>query len=487
MTATRLQIYDGNLDINKSAPNEGLVDIYDGVIDQYGVIRRRPALSPKQTFTANRGIKGVYYWREKALYVYIINGYVYQSTSITTTPTIVTGSPQLSNGFAHFATQGSWLFIASSGGGNPVLWDGGSTIELVNTNDPIAPGSVIGVTSLDGYILAAESGTKRVWFTKTPDADETVRPEFDQYFSAIGTPGYLQNIKTINREVYVVKSDGVEIWYDDGIAPFRRYEGATIPLGCKAPNSVVVIDGALWFFGENNQVIRINGRSPEVVSVKIDSELRKLVSTADAKFFQLDIYVVAYFPTENKTFVYDLISKNWYQWGRWNTNTLVYDAFLGIDAALNPQTNVWAVPTRIEGSSEYITQFARGLTKDVGFFVRFMIRTAFLDHGTYATKRSNKLSIKVVADQTIKASPDMPPAVRCVAYSYTFTDPAFTIDSITGLPAGITFSYASQTVSGTTLLYGTFEVTLNVNYSGLVQQVVKQFQVSENTDWSIYA
>lgn len=481
----RLKIYDCNLDINKSAPNNGLVDIYDGYIDIYGVIRRRPALTERYSYTATRGIQGVYYWKEKSLIVYIINGYVYSANGINQNPTLVSGSPRISDGICTFATQSQWLFIASYGGGQGIIWNGSSTIEFIDTSDALAPTNISSVAVIDGYIIASEYGTNRFWYTVTPSSDLTVRPTFDQYASAISTPGYIRSIKVINREITILKTDGIEVWFNDGVSPFRRYDGGTIPMGCKASASVCVADGAIFFLNENGHIVNMVGRNYNIISSKIDSDLRKILSATDCKIFRIDVFIVVNFLNENKTFVYDLITKNWYKWGKFNTNTLVYDSFLGVCSDLIQDSSVWIVGGRTDENNEKIFQMKYGYGKDGESIIRFAIMTAFFDHDTFRNKISRKLSIKIVKDSDIPDFPTLPRAIRCDVYSYIFDSQGYTVYSISGLPTGISFDYGTQTISGSTTLSGIFPIVLNVLIKDAYMKINRDFIVDPDYDWSV--
>jgi hypothetical protein len=311
MAQQRHKIYATNLDINQAAPNEGLVDIFDGYIDSYGVLRKRHGLETiSEVFNQKEnqvGYQGIFFWKEKNLVISVINGEVYRNISEGEL-TKVSGDVTLTPGKISFATNGSWLFIASTGGGEGVVMSGTSDAEYISTNDAIVPKSINSVSDLDGYILASETNTKRVWYTKTPDIDETVRPEFDQYFSAMGTPGKVLGVFTINREIYVVKTDSIEIWFNNGVTPFIRYEGAVIETNCLTGTSIAIVNEEIWFLTSEGFVSRLIGRRVEKVSVTIDSRIRKILRKYDCRIFQIDVFVVVTFLQEDITYVFDLIN-----------------------------------------------------------------------------------------------------------------------------------------------------------------------------------
>lgn len=467
MAQTRHEIYNSNLDINQAAPSRGLVEILDGYIDQYGIVRKRPGLRYiSDTISTNPtdvGYQGLYYWKEKSIMVGVYNGYIGFGRTLVGLKD-VKGMCKLNPGKISFATNGYWLFIASTGGGNMVVWDGleSSNAEYVNTNDPIAPADVISVSSLDGYILAAERNTKRVWYTATPDISETVRPMFDQYFSAIGTPGYTLGIYTINREIHVIKTDSIELWFNDGVAPFRRYEGAVIAISCLSPTSISVVDNQIWFMGADGFVTRLVGRNPDKVSVTADSRIRRVLYKEDCRIFQADTFAVVTFPVENITYVYDLITKKWYQWGWYNSTNYKYEAYLGLCAEYGRDAEAWIVGCRVKNNVAGYSEFKKYWSLDKDNIVRFAIRTAFLDHNTFQIKRSLSLTIKTVVDPVLPKLQPIGSGGVCEIYTFTYDTTKYIVNDITGLPPTFTFNQTTQTISGGSGTPGIYPITINI-------------------------
>ena len=67
------------------AVQQGLVELYNGLIDKSGVARKRPGLFFNQRLTLACGIQAIYWWPARSKLVVVAGGRVYASASPATT------------------------------------------------------------------------------------------------------------------------------------------------------------------------------------------------------------------------------------------------------------------------------------------------------------------------------------------------------------------------------------------------------------------
>lgn len=85
------------------------------------------------------------------------------------------------------------------------------------------------------------------------------------FFTAESLPADLQAIATTEGQIWLISTDGTEIWYDSGDTdtPIQRVQGGVIYTGTILPFTVMRLDGSIWMVGKNkdgaNLVLRSNG------------------------------------------------------------------------------------------------------------------------------------------------------------------------------------------------------------------------------------
>jgi hypothetical protein len=344
-----------------------------------------------------------------------------------------------------------------------VRWDG--DLATPAEYDPLA--AVIGLTQcshvayIDGYVVGNKVGTQS-WYYAEPGALDTDPLIWSATgLTAEGSPDDIQAIASAWREVLIVGSDSSEVWYDSGDAtvPFQRLEGAFIEEGTLSPRSLVSADNTWIWLNKKKQVIRLQGRSPTILSLAIREELEQLRVVSDAVGFLLLDYYVLDFPSENVTWAYDLVKTCWYKWGNWQKDRFEYDKYLGGDAVWAASLGLWFVGG--DNGDIYIAD--RSLRTDDGVLIRTEYTSKLVDHGTLEDKFADAVCLSLKRGSTgeqnsfQRFAESMNAGIEVAFPGETYyqfenikilggTDWSY---SLAPLPAGLTFNSSSRELTGT--------------------------------------
>lgn len=193
--------------------------------------------------------------------------------------------------------------------------------------DFIPPGTV---EFQDGYFLYPQRDSQKIWRTELLDPKNISALSFQ---SASGRPDNVVALISSHQELWVFCTQTAEVWYNTGDAtfPFQRRQTLLIEYGCAAAKSICRGDnGSIIWLSKNEQgkavVVSTSGYAPQVLSTSaMVFEMGKYETINDAKafIFQLDshVFYVLTFPTEDKTWVYDILTKSWSEWGSTISNT----------------------------------------------------------------------------------------------------------------------------------------------------------------------
>lgn len=215
------------------------------------------------------------------------------------------------------ADNGTQLFIACNG---PSYIYNSQTDMFQRITDPDFPGAVT-VGYLDGYFVFNEPNSQKIWITSLLDGTSIDPLDFA---SAEGSPDGVVGIIVDHREVWVLGTNSVEVWYDAGTAdfPLQRIQGAFNELGCAAPYSIAKADNGIFWLGKDARgqgiVYRANGYTGTRISthaVEWHIQQYGTMSDAIAYTYQQDghTFYVLIFPQANTTWVYDVATGAWHE------------------------------------------------------------------------------------------------------------------------------------------------------------------------------
>jgi hypothetical protein len=227
------------------------------------------------------------------------------------------GTVSGTSGPVSMADNGTQLFIACNG---PSYIYNATTNAFAQITDADFPGAVT-VGYLDGYFVFNEPNSQRIWVTALLDGLSIDPLEFA---SAEGAPDGVVGIIVDHRQLWVLGTNSVEVWYDSGNAdfPLSRIEGAFNELGCVAPYSIAKMDNGLFWLGQDARgqgiVYRANGYTGSRISTHaIEWQIQQYGNLTDAigYTYQQDghSFYVLTFPEANATWVYDAATQAWHE------------------------------------------------------------------------------------------------------------------------------------------------------------------------------
>lgn len=382
-----------------------MVDVY---IDELGNINRRPGLVELADLTTSSKVDGLYWWDSASVALAVSNGRLFKITANDGTFSEITfdsGQFAVTGVPVSFAAHGDDVYAAN---GTEVyrIQPAANAAPLADAD---APTSVTHVAFLDRYIIVNDSGTGNFYHSQV-----NAPTDWQGYYNeAEGSPDDIVSLLVANREIHVMGRRSLEIFYNDGTSPFSRLSQGFVQRGTVAPYSFAycVSQDALCWLDEYRQVVAASGRTPVPLSLTMTKYIQGFSTVTDAigDYVELNgrpCYVLN-FPTEGKTLVFDFTSKNWYEWGNWNTGTASYDSFRGHRYAYSPDWNFTLVGDRANGK---IYKFDDTAYQDNAGTLRSVVRTAHYNHNTEAKRKfCNGLYLRVKRTDVVSvdATPDL--------------------------------------------------------------------------------
>lgn len=193
----------------------------------------------------------------------------------------------------------------------------GAAVTLPMTNAPVM------LAFIDGYFLANEVNTVRVWFSALENGNSWDALDF---FAKSDTSDNIVGIIASHGRLWVHSSQSTEVYYDSGDTdnPFLPYPGSIMEEGAVTPWAIVSMGGAIMWLAQDNR-----GTS-RIVSANVSGYTTTVISTpaisvALASYPRLDdIETLAYeqeghpfvaftSPSGDQTFVWDVREQMWHQ------------------------------------------------------------------------------------------------------------------------------------------------------------------------------
>lgn len=180
----------------------------------------------------------------------------------------------------------------------------------------------IDVTYLDLYGIFVEKDSANIFINNGAAVPFPDLNDFDASDTAAAEarPGNITAIETDHRELFIFKEESAEIWTNTGNVnfPFQPVGSAFMEVGCIARDSLAKADNTIFWLANDMTVRRADGYTPMRISTHaIENEISKMTTRDDAIAFSHPhnghLFYVLTFPTENKTFVYDITTGLWHQ------------------------------------------------------------------------------------------------------------------------------------------------------------------------------
>lgn len=182
-----------------------------------------------------------------------------------------------------------------------------------------------------------ETGTGRFFISQSLDGTSIEPLEFT---TAESRPDNMMAIGVSQQVLYAFGEKSIEPYQDVGAAnfPFERIPGAVIERGLAASMAVAKEDNSLFFLGEDRIFYRLNGQQIQRISnhaIETAWQSYRVISDAIAFAYTWagHKFVTLTFPTENKTWEFDITTglpherESWDEnsnpLGRWRANCYV--------------------------------------------------------------------------------------------------------------------------------------------------------------------
>ncbi len=177
-----------------------------------------------------------------------------------------------------------------------------------------AAGPPVFATYQDTFGMVNVSGTN-LWYQSNP-GDLSVWSPLD-YSAADSFPDKVLALISFHNEIWLLKQNDTEIWYDAGNAgfSFSRLQGTFIEGGISAPFSLVKGGEALFWLAANPQgggvaVMTTSYQPARISTHPLEAEWQAYATISDALGWCYQqhghLFYVLTFPTAGKTWVYDV-------------------------------------------------------------------------------------------------------------------------------------------------------------------------------------
>lgn len=369
--------------------------LLDGYLDEKGGTHKRPGLALEKDLGlgTNNGIDGIFWWGAKGYAICVSGGKVYKLTRsggvISSTDLTGTGTPELDTPVS-FAANEDYLFMAN--GGRIFYTDG--TATTIYIADAHAPITVTHIAFIDGYLMANVVGSTDFQWSELDNPLSWIATDVS---NADGNPDYVTALHIFSREIYLFGPNTLEVWENDGVAPFGRIPGGFYEIGTIAPYSVVNTNTSLFWLDQSKHFVErsLSGDVKYIVS-DYDKEIQSFETVSDCRGERIEIdgkpFLLFHFPGENRTLVYNYRDETWSEWGNYTGPSTTYDRWLGACYCFSPEWNLHLVGAR---HNSLIYSLSASNYTDNGDEIRLKRLTGHIDWGTPLMKRSSKLLLRL--------------------------------------------------------------------------------------------
>ncbi len=217
--------------------------------------------------------------------------------------------------------------VAVAAGNNGIILADGTNAYFYNLttttfnilSDVDLPNNPISCAYYRGIYILAFANSAQLYYSY----DTTAWDALD-VVSALDSANYVTAVIADHDELWVFGTKSVEVWYATGNpnAPLQPRPNVMMTKGCRAQSTIVSADNTFFWLGTDPSggyvVVKANGYQPQIISTPaIQAQLATYTTLTDAYAYThrmgLHEFYVLTFPTENKTWVFDLLSQQWHE------------------------------------------------------------------------------------------------------------------------------------------------------------------------------
>lgn len=301
-----------------------------------GALVSMPGTTVVATAPGGRSIRAIA-WPGFGVYAYVLAGQrLYQFHTTSYTFNALWGAdtvPGTKCGFIEFMTidatasePGIMIVGAEDQAANPVRT--GSTYLWFAPGIGVATSGSTSATFLDGRaIVQDKANTGRFYYSDLVDPTTWNALDFATAGASLDS---LEAVLAHNRELILFGSKSIEVWFPTGNnnAPFERFQGGMINMGCVGAQTARRFDGSVAWLGRNEagqlRVYRMGaGYMPEVISPPgLNAHFAQCVVPEDSFAFVFqyaghEFYCLTFrtfTASTSETWCYDALTRQWNRW-----------------------------------------------------------------------------------------------------------------------------------------------------------------------------
>jgi len=234
--------------------------------------------------------------------LYVISGEELYSVNQSGSATLIGSVP--GSHVARMMDNGDEMAIAADGYG--YVLSGGAIVR------PVDLPQVSDVTYIDGYFVWSILNSDQCIYSAINDGTSY---DLLDVFTAEGAPDGIVGIMTDHREVHLFGASTIEIFYNSGGADnaFERQGNAFIERGCFDRDSIVKIDNAITFMGDDRIIYRLDGYSPLRISTHAIEYRLRSATYARAFTYTQEGHKFYCLTVDDGTLIYDVATGAWHE------------------------------------------------------------------------------------------------------------------------------------------------------------------------------
>lgn len=386
--------------------------LINGYIDELGYTVKRPGLFEALDLgETGSKVDGLFWWPQKGVGLATCNNKVFKltysvgtlsATNITTNALNGSGRPSFTIGNdGNVSTPTYYALIAN--GGSIIEGNGtGATISNFATiADADAPTTVSHLDFVDGYVLATTGkNTFQNSDLLTPTSWSAL-----SFASAMRNPDDVTALKVFKHQIFLFGNSSTETWENDGVTPFSPTPGGFSDTGSIAPFSPVKTETSLVWLNSERRFSETTSGEIKTIVCPFDREIARFSDPTDCFSYYMNIggkpFVLFNFPSDNRTFAYNLLQSSWVELSLYNSTGMSDDRFLGESYLYSPTWGVQLVGSRQESKIYFMSNDYKD---DAGQVIRVKKVTGHIDYGTTAQKRCKRLRLRLKRGEGLAGS-----------------------------------------------------------------------------------
>jgi hypothetical protein len=372
-------------EVGLSTHGASLINFY---VDSNNNLVRWPGLVEFCDLATSNPVDGLHWWRRQGVVLSVSNGKTLKITDDDGNYSDITGDEFEKRRLVSFSP---WVTDAyGANGGRMIQIPSSGNTSYIADND--APTTVTHLGEIDKYLVAVEEDTERFWYPVVNDPSDWQ----GGFASAEAKFDLLKTVGISNLEMLLFGTNTTEVWATTGssTAPFGRQVQGFIESGVGAEHSPALCNGVWYWLDNNYQVVRLNGRTPEIFSPTLNTYLRTFGAKSDAigqycSFSGENFYILS-LPTAGKTIVCDVQKGGWFEIAHWDTRYSRYERYKSRTMCYAEAWQKMLVGDRLTGKVYTLTP---GTHTDAGGTQRALCRTRTIDwNSRNVAKESNSLT-----------------------------------------------------------------------------------------------